>query len=226
MPKSKLAKNNISASTQKYLDIAEIRDGVVIMKDGSIRKVLMASSINFALKSEDEQEAIIQGYLSFLNSIDFPLQIIIQSRKLNIDKYLSELSVKEKEQTNELLKTQIFEYKKFISELVSLGNIMGKKFYIVVPYSPKGDIRKGFMEQIGYVFNPMKTILLSKNIFNQYKEKLETRVNKVADSLSSIGITAIPLETHSLVELYYSSYNIDLSQLQKLPGEDKMNFNE
>lgn len=221
MPKNKLAKN-ITASTQKYLDIAEIRNDVVILKDGSIRKVLMSSSINFALKSEDEQDAIVSGYLSFLNSVDFPFQIVIQSRKLNMDKYLEELKGRESEQTNDLLRTQIIEYQKFIEQLITIGNIVGKKFYIVVPYSPNDELKKGFMSQIGSIFNPAKTILLSDKTFNQYKEKLETRVNKVVGALASIGVTAIPLETRALIELYYYSYNIELSQFEKLPSEDKM----
>ncbi len=222
MPKSKLAKNKIASSTQKYLDIAEIRDGVVILKDGSIRKILISSSINFALKSQDEQDAIINGYLSFLNSINFPLQIVIQSRKLNMEKYLGELKSRESEQTNDLLRTQIVEYQKFINQLIEIGDIMGKKFYIIVPYSPSDNVKKGFFSRIGEIFNPAQTLALSDKIFSQYNEKLESRVNKVIGSLSSIGVTAIPLETHALIELYYYSYNIELSQLEKLPGEDNM----
>ncbi len=226
MPKSKLAKNKTNASTQKYLDIAEIRDNVVVLKDGSIRKVLLASSINFALKSEDEQNAIIQGYLSFLNSIDFPIQIVVQSRKLNMDKYLEELKLKMQEQTNDLLRNQISEYRKFVHELISLGNIMGKKFYIIVPYNPKGDPRKGFLSQVASIFTPAKTITISDKLFNQYLEKLESRANKVIGSLSGIGITAAPLETQSLVELYYTSYNIQLSEIEKLPSREKMKIDE
>src|SRR3989344_107141 len=110
MSNSNLSNKKTSTSTQAYLDIAEIKDNAVILKDGSIRAVLLASSVNFALKSEDEQNAIIQGYISFLNSLDFPLQIVVQSRKLNIDQYLEDLKQKEQSQTNELLRTQISEY--------------------------------------------------------------------------------------------------------------------
>ena len=219
MPKSKLAKKGVSASTQQYLDIAEIRDGVVILKDGSIRKVLLSSSINFALKSEDEQNAVIQGYISFLNSLDFSLQISVQSRKLNIDAYLEDLNQKIAEQTNDLLRTQIVEYRSFIKQLITLGDIMEKRFYIIVPYKPGKDAKRGFMSQLGTVFNPAKVITLSEKIFIDYKEKIQVRVDKVVGSLSGIGITAVPLDTQSLIELYYSSYNPELSQIEKLSDE-------
>jgi len=222
MPKSKLAKNTPSTSTQQYLDIAEIRDDLVILKDGSIRKVLLASSINFALKSEDEQSAIIQGYISFLNSLDFPFQIVIQSRKLNIDAYLEELKQKTSEQTNDLLRTQITEYRSFISQLITLGDIMGKRFYIIVPYNPGKDSKKGFLSQLGAAISPTKVITLSEKIFNGYKEKIQTRVDRIVGNLSGIGVTAIPLDTQNLIELYYGSYNPELSQIQKLPQEQDM----
>src|SRR3989338_3121656 len=129
----KLAGNKPSTSTQRFLDIAEIRDDFVILRDGTMRSVLLCASVNFSLKSEDEQNAIIAGYISFLNSFDFPIQIVIQSRNFNVDPYLERLKVMEKEQTNELLRLQTADYREFISELVSLGQITSKKFYVVVP---------------------------------------------------------------------------------------------
>ncbi|OJI06373.1 hypothetical protein BK004_03980 [bacterium CG10_46_32] len=226
MPKSKLAKNKTSVSTQTYLDIAEIRDDVVILKDGSIRSVLLASSINFALKSEDEQNAILQGYISLLNALDFSVQIVVQSRTLNIDGYLADLVRRASEQTNDLLRTQIQEYRAFISELVTLGGIMGKRFYIVVPYAPGKDSKKSFMSQISTTFSPGKVIALSEKLFVRYKEKLDSRVNAIVSGLGTMGVTAIPLPTQSLVELYYSSYNPELSQIQKLPKEEEMKIDE
>ena len=123
---NKLAGKKITSSTQQYLDIAEFREDTVIMRDGTLRAVLLVASINFALKSEDEQNAIIAAYVGFLNNLDFPLQIVIQSRELNIDNYLSFLKQKEKEQTNELLKIQTAEYLQYVGELISLGKIMNK----------------------------------------------------------------------------------------------------
>ncbi|OIO48474.1 MAG: hypothetical protein AUJ34_03075 [Parcubacteria group bacterium CG1_02_41_12] len=224
MTKSNLSKSKTSISTQQYLDIAEIKDDVVILRDGSIRKVLIASSINFALKSEDEQNAIISGYISFLNSLSFSVQIVIQSRQLNIDGYLEQLKQKEQEQTNELLHVQVQEYRAFISQLIELGDIMGKRFYIVIPYKPGKDARKGFVSQLGAVFSPAKVITLSEKIFSQYIEKLDTRVNTVIGSLSGIGVTAVPLDTRNLIELYYSSYNPELAQLEKLPKQEDLDI--
>jgi len=222
MSKSKLAKNSTQASTQQYLDIAEIKDDILVLKDGSMRAVLLASSINFALKSEDEQNAIIQGYISFLNSLDFPLQIVIQSRRLAIDAYLESLLVKQREQTNDLLRTQIAEYREFIGQLVTLGEIMGKRFYVVVPYAPEGGARAGFFSQLGTVFSPAKVISLSESTFRKYQERLMARVEKISGNLSSLGITAVQLNTQSLIELYYNCYNLDLSFNQKLPPTEKL----
>src|SRR3989339_282798 len=121
MQSKKLAGKKPSTSTQSFLDIASIHDDVVIMKDGTLRVVLLVSSINFSLKSEDEQNALISAYASFLNSIDFPIQIVIQSRPLNIDGYLMRLGQMEKDQKNELLKMQIADYRNFVREMVDLG---------------------------------------------------------------------------------------------------------
>jgi len=226
MPKSNLAKNKTTVSTQAYLDIAEIRDDAVILKDGSVRRVLLASSINFALKSEDEQNAILSGYISLLNSLDFSLQIVVQSRALNIDAYLADLKQRASGETNDLLRTQIREYHAFIAELVTLGDIMGKRFYVVVPYAPGKDAKKSFLSQLGTAFSPGKIIALSDKLFARYREKIESRVNMVVGGLANVGITAVPLGTQSLVELFYGSYNPDLSQIQKLPKEEEMKIDE
>jgi len=226
MAKNSLSKKKTSASTQQYLDIAEIRDDVVIRKDGSMCSVLLVSSINFALKSEDEQNAIIQGYISFLNSLDFELQIVVQSRRLNIEKYLNDLAAKQKEQTNELLRTQIGEYRDFVNELITLGDIMGKRFYVVVPFAPGKTQKKTFASQLGVVFSPAKVIKLSEKIFEKYRARLLTRVEKVASGLGSIGLTAIQLNTQSLIELYYNSYNVELAKSQKLPPPELLRTEE
>ena len=131
MQSKKLAGSKQGVSTQQYLDIVEIREDVVMLKDGTLRAVLAVASTNFALKSEDEQNALISGYAQFLNSLDHPLQIMIQSRRLNIDEYFNRLKIAEKEQTNELLRMQITDYLSFTRELVELGEIMSKRFYVV-----------------------------------------------------------------------------------------------
>ena len=171
MPNS-LVKNKITSSTQQYLDIAEFREDTVIMRDGTLRAVLLVASINFALKSEDEQNAIIAAYVGFLNNIDFPLQIVIQSRELNIDNYLTFLKQKEKEQTNELLKMQTAEYLQYITELISLGKIMNKRFYLVVPYNPLSDKQKGFFSKLLDSLRPASLIKMKEERFLKRRAEL------------------------------------------------------
>ncbi len=209
-------KTKVKYSTQQYLDIAEIRDDVVVMRDGTLRAVLLISSINFALKSEEEQNAIIAAYVSFLNNIDFPLQIVIQSRELNIDRYLHNLKQKEKEQTNELLKIQTTEYIQYIKELISLGKIMSKRFYVIVPYDPLSDKQKGFFARLWDAFKPATLITMKEKKFQRRKAQLIRRLDNVISGLASIGLHSVQLDTQSLIELYYNTYNPVVSAHQKL----------
>ena len=222
MAQNKLAKNNITVSTQQFLDIAEIRDNTVIMKDGTLRAVLLASSINFALKSEDEQNAVIDSYIRFLNNISFPLQIVIQSRELNIDSYLEYLGGKEKEQTNKFLKAQTGEYIEYIKELTSLGKIMNKRFYVVVPYDPLSDKHKGFFSSLKSAFSPASTILLKEKVFNRYQEMLDRRIESVLGGLESMSVTTTRLSTQELIELYYKTYNPETAKNQALVDINKL----
>ena len=208
--------NKPGPSTKKYLDIAEIREDVVIMNDGTLRAVLLASSINFALKSEEEQDAIIGGYVGFLNSIDFPLQIVIQSRRLNIEKYLEKLKEQEKKQTNELLKMQTADYRQFVGELIEMGDIMSKRFYVVVPYSPFTNKQKGFFDRFKEVLTPAGAIRLRKELFLKRKRELMMRAESVSSGLQSMGVQTVVLDTQSLIELYYNAYNPDLIETEKL----------
>lgn len=222
MATNKLAKNNIAVSTQQYLDIAEIRDDTVIMKDGTIRAVLLAASINFALKSEDEQNAVIDSYIRFLNNLNFSIQIVIQSRELNIENYLEYLGGKEKEQTNKLLKAQTGEYIEYIKELTSLGKIMNKRFYVVVPYDPLSDKHKGFFASLKSAFSPASTILLKEKVFSRYQEMLERRVESILGGLDSMGVSTVRLDTQELIELYYKTYNPETSKNQSLVDINKL----
>lgn len=222
MQSKKLAKAKAGPSTQQYIDIAEIREDTVIMKDGTMRVVLAVASINFALKSEEEQGATISAYMQFLNSLEFPLQIVIQSRKLNIDDYLIRLEKSQKEQTNELLKAQIADYRAFIKELVELGEIMNKRFFVVVPYNPLSDKRKNFWARLFELFQPVTVVKLKEERFRRHKGDLMQRVNHVMTNLSSIGLKSIPLDTQSLIELYYRVYNPDLAETEKLADVAKI----
>lgn len=196
-------------STQQYMQVSEIRDGVAILKDGTLRSVLLVSSINFALKSEDEQSALISGYVSFLNGIDFPLQIVVQSRKLNIDAYMGRLDEAEKTQENELLKMQISDYRSFVRELVDIGEIMSKRFYVVVPYDPLSNSSKGFFARIKEAFSPAKTLQLKEARFRERKEALDLRVRQIEGGLGSMGLEVVQLDTQGLIELFYTMYNPD-----------------
>ncbi len=217
-----MAGSKPSLSTQRFLDIAEIRDDVVIMKDGTLRAILLASSVNFALKSEDEQNAIISGYVSFLNSFDFPVQIVIQSRNLNIDPYVEKLVQLEKEQSNELLKLQTGDYRQFIQELVKLGQITSKRFYVVVPYNPASDQAKGFFARMNEVLFPQPAISLKQARFLERKREMMRRVDLISSGLSSIGVNAAMLSTQNLIELYYVTYNPVTSENEKMVPVEKL----
>lgn len=210
------AKKKKYPSTQAFIDIAEIKEDAVVMKDGTMRSVLLISSINFSLKSENEQNAIIAAYVNFLNTIDFPLQIIIQSRKLNIEGYLDRLAKSEKEQTNELLRIQISDYRKYVGELIELGEIMTKRFYIVIPYDPLSDKQQSWFRKALQLFTSASVVRLSQERFEKRRKDLMTRVNHVLASLNSIGLKGVALDTQSLIELYYNTYNPGVSEREKL----------
>lgn len=224
--KNKLVRNKINVSTQQYLDIAEIKEDTVIMRDGTMRAVILISSINFALKSEDEQNAIISAYVSFLNNIDFTIQIVIQSRELNIDQYIETLKQKEKEQTNELLKMQTSEYIQYIQELIAMSKIMNKRFYITIPYDPMTDKQKNFFVRFLDVFKTASLIKMKEKTFLRRRLELTKRVEKIMGGLSSIGLNIVQLDTQSLIELYYNTYNPTTSANQQLADVDHLRFSE
>jgi len=206
----------VKSPTQKYLDIAEIREDVVILKDGTLRTVILCSSVNFALKSEEEQNALIFGYMEFLNSLEHPMQIVIQSRKLDIDGYLRRLKESLRVQTNELLKVQISGYIDYINQLIEIGEIMTKKFFLIVPYNPMGDKAKSFWSRFKETFRAGQAIKIKKEKLADYKEALSLRVANVQTNLKSMGLDSVVLDTQSLIELYYNVYNPKTSQNQKL----------
>jgi hypothetical protein len=226
MQSKKLAGSKPSAATQRYLDVAEVKDDIVVMKDGTLRAILIVSSINFALKSTDEQNAIIAQYVSFLNSLEYPLQIVIQSRPLNIDTYLERLRESEKNQTNELLRVQIADYRAFVNELVDLGQIMQKQFFVVVPYNPLSDKRKGFFSRLSEAFTPALSVKLAEDRFRKRKADLMVRVDHMRGNLMSMGLKAVVLDTQSLVELYYRVYNPETYESQKMQDTAKLRVTE
>lgn len=219
---NKLVRSKINVSTQQYLDIAEIKDDTVILRDGTLRAVLSVSSINFALKSEDEQNAVISSYVSFLNNINSMIQIVIQSRELDIRGYMEYLAEKEKAQTNKLLKMQTGEYIEYIKELTSIGRIMKKSFYVVVPYSPTSDTHKGFFSSLAETLKPATLLKLKEVRFLKYKESLTRRVDSVVGGLGSMGVESKQLNTQELIELFYKTYNPEVSKNQNLVDMEKL----
>lgn len=216
MAKNKLIRNKVSTSAQKYLDIAEFKEDTVIMRDGTLRAVLLVSSINFALKSEDEQNAIISAYVGFLNNISFPIQIVVQSRELNIDNYIADLKKREKEQTNELLKIQTKEYIQYVGELISMGKIMNKRFFLIIPYNPLTDKHKNFFSSLVDTFKPATLISVEEKRFYRHKDEVDRRVESCMSGLNSSGLDSIRLDTQSLIELFYNTYNPKTSVNQSL----------
>lgn len=200
-------------STQTFVPIKEIRSGVVILKDGSMRAVLLCSSLNFALKSEDEQSAIIMQFQNLLNSVDFPLQIFVQSRELDIRPYIALLENQMKEQTIDLIKIQTREYIEFIKGLTDIINIMSKSFFVVVPYTPavissaKGGVKGALGDVLGSISkkkgDPEQKIIA----FEEHRSQLEQRISVVSQNLARTGIRAVQLQTEELVELYYKLFN-------------------
>lgn len=222
MQSKKLAKSKPGPATQRFLDLAEIRDDMVLMKDGTVRGVMMVSSINFALKSVDEQEATIQSYMTFLNSLEYPIQIVIHSRKMNIDSYIASLDDQYKKTANDLLKAQILDYKNFVQELVTLGEIMQKRFYVVVPYDPVTNKKKNFFTRLSEALSPVAAAKLSKKQMKDRTEQLNRRIEIVSGQLESMGLKVARLDTQSLIELYYTAYNPDLFESQKLDDISKI----
>lgn len=220
-------------STQNILNIAEIRDGVVIMNDGSYRAVIFVKSINFDLMSAQEREAVEFSYQGFINSLYFPIQIFIQSRKVDMDSYLENLKKHKAEQENMLLALLMDDYVYFISDLVQQTNIMDKKFYIVIPYYPGVDLQhatakgKSVFGNVKDIFkingDAQKKIVINEADLNTAKTELRNRVQAALGALQQTSIQGIALDTQELIELYYDVYNPDTATNQHIVNRDDIN---
>jgi len=189
-------------ATQDFVPIKDIKDNVVILKDGRLCSILLASSINFALKSSDEQRAILSQFQAFLNTLDFSLQFYIQSRRLNIEPYLAQLVEREEIQDNDLMRIQLREYMEFIRTFTTEVDVMTKNFFIVIPYS--GGVAK-VGNNIAALFGKSKPT--EDMAFEEQRLQLEQRATLVAQNLNRIGVRTISLENEALVELYYHIFN-------------------
>lgn len=209
-----------ATSTLRYLQIAEIHDDTVILKDGTLRAIIEVTSINFSLKSEEEQNSIIFSYQHFLNSLEFPVQIYIRSKKLDLDDYISQLGETAAKQTNPLLKNQTLEYIQFVSKLIEFADIMEKKFYVIVPYeNAKDSVKKNMFQLFMDSINPDDSILKYKSRLREFgdlKKNLSQRVSVIQGSLENCGLQTKVLDTKELIQLFYSIYNPLTSMNQKL----------
>lgn len=210
-------------STQNSLQIAEIRDGIVIMNDGSFRSVVMVKSINFDLMSPQEQEAVEYSYQGFLNSLYFPIQIFIRSQKVDLRPYVEKLDKIRTEHDNMLLALLMEDYIGYIDALSQQTNIMDKTFYVVIPFFPVVDIQKGieqsknFLTGLGGIFKPKEQhVTINENDLENAKTELRNRVQAVLAGLLQCGIQGLPLDTQELIELYYDTYNPDTATRQQL----------
>jgi len=210
-----------SASIQQHLDIKELRDDLIILKSGGLRAILMTTSLNFALKSGEEQDAIIYRYQNFINSLDFPVQIVAASRKFDIDPYIETLEQKQAQQENELLRVQTSEYVDFIKELTKMTNIMTESFYLVVPYSPTITVKKGFLANLFKGKRGGKSVIQEEK-FQELRNNLWQRVEFVIAGLQRMGLKAVPLKTDELVELFYKLYNPSAKEEPELQKAKEM----
>jgi hypothetical protein len=207
-------------STQSFLKVAEVRSDTMILEDGKFCAILAVASTNYALKNPEEQKALIFGYQNFLNQLDFDVQILMQSRKMNIDSYLDGLRKLMEEQSNELLRVQTAEYIEFIGKLIESSSVMSKNFYVVVAYWP-GDLEaqakpSGSGGGIFGIFrrgNAKQEISDRLKKFDESKQKLDQRVTTVAGGLASLGLKSAQLNTQAIIELVYNSYNFEAGPL-------------
>lgn len=209
-------------ATQDFLEIKDIREGVLLLKNNSIRGILMVSSVNFALKSEEEQTATIYAFQNFLNSLDFFCQIVIQSRNINITPYLDSLKDLEERQTNDLLKKQTTSYREFIKNMVVGDTVMTKSFYVVVPYSIIEILGlKGASKQGGGLFGggskQQQNAPMKDDEFQRCKSQLWQRMEYLAMGLKRCGLEAVPLTTPELIELFWSIHHPDQAEIGYYP---------
>jgi hypothetical protein len=217
------------SSTQNTLQIAEVRDGIVIMNDGSFRSVVMVKSINFDLMSPQEQEAVEYSYQGFLNSLYFPIQIFIRSQKVDLGPYIEKLDKIRTEHDNMLLALLMEDYIGYIADLSQQTNIMDKKFYVVIPFFPVIDTQKAltqsknFLGGLGGLLNRKdQHVVINEVDLENAKTELRNRVQSVLSGLLQCGIQGLPLDTQELIELYYDTYNPDTATRQQLKDFNNM----
>ena len=206
-------------STQNYIDIAGIKDGIVIMKNGQYRIILQVTSINFQLKSDDEKNAIIFQFQNFLNSLHFPIQITVRSKRVELAPYLERMMKLAEKQTNPLLRDQTLEYVTFVGKLVEVANIMKKVFYVVIGQDALISKKTGLF---GNLFNKQtaETLKIAEEEYKRKIDELNGKANSVINGLSGMGLRAKQLTTEEIINFFYQSYNPDLAENERLQDID------
>ncbi len=225
----KQKKGSPATSTQLYMNIAEIKDNVVVLKNGGLRAILQTNSVNFNLKSEDEQNSIIYAYQGFLNSLEFPIQIYVQSRKLDVDKYIETVRDTALKHESPLLREQTLEYAEYVEKLIEYADIMEKNFYVVVPYDPyrsqKLNIFAKFMQSISAA-DSIDNIKRRHKEFEELNKHLTERVNIVKTGLEACNLRVAQLTTPQLIELFYKIYNPATARNEKIDDVSKLDLEE
>ena len=211
----------VRATTQQHLDIYDISQNLIILKNSGVRLILAATAVNFNLLSEVEQDAIIAAYSGLLNSLSFPVQIIIRSKRMDISFYLERLKEAEKEQTNRLLKKRIGSYRNYVEQLISKNDVLDKSFYIVIPYQEQ--FLTSSENALKKLFSRQKKIVLNKDaLLKKAEVRLEPKKEHLIKQLNKLGVRARQLTTRELIELFYDIYNPDLARKQRLqPGAEE-----
>ncbi|HVX90114.1 MAG TPA: hypothetical protein VHC20_00435 [Candidatus Paceibacterota bacterium] len=195
-----------SQPAQAFVPVKEVRSGTIILKEGGYRGILMCSSVNFALKSDDEQKGIIGGFQNFLNTLDFSVEIVVHSRKMDIRPYLELLRAREDKQQTDLMRIQIREYEQFVRGFAEQANIMTKTFYVVVPYTPA--VVTAVKSAIPFLNRGPATQTNTSDDFEEHRIQLEQRMSLVAGGLAQSGVRAAALGTEEIIELLYRSFNL------------------
>lgn len=204
-----------SSSTLSFVEVSEVREDVMVLREGQMRAVLAISSANFALKSQQEQDIIIGTFQGLLNSLEFPIQILVQSRKLDLSRYIESLKEKEVNQQNDLLRVQMMEYIEYLEHMVDAVNIMSKNFFVIVGFEPI-TLKEGIFGSFFRALNPTRVIRQKQEEFIKNRGLLMQRVEQTASKFGSLGLKVSMLNTEQLIVLLYNSYNPDVADSIRL----------
>jgi len=207
---------NSGASTQENVPIAGIKDGIVILKTGQYRIILEVAAVNFSLKSEEEQNSLVMQYQGFINSLHFPIQIVVRSNKLDLSPYINRIKKIATEQKNDLIKMQTEDYADFVGQLINLANIMKKSFYVIVGYDPMNLSQGTFLDKILKRDQYVGKLKISEDEFEHNSKELRSRAQTIAGGLGGLGLHCEQVSTKELIELFYGIYNPEIAGKERL----------